>query len=123
MKITGIDKELLTLLRAVAKDSHPREFIGILTAEKGILNELQIIPGTQTGVSSAKLALDMVPIGYNIAGSAHSHPNGVLSPSDADRLFFSKYGSCHLIIGSPYLEHNWRAFTANGEVLSIEVIG
>jgi len=37
-----------------------------------------MVPGTITGEDSASVFFDMMPLDTHLAGSAHSHPNGVL---------------------------------------------
>jgi proteasome lid subunit RPN8/RPN11 len=64
----------------------------------------------------------MMPLDTHLAGSAHSHPNGVLCPSDADIRFFPRTGRFHLIIGYPYRETDWQCFTADGRPCEMEVL-
>ena len=122
MTIHGIKKELLTLLLELGKNSHPREFAALLTEEDGIITELNILPGTISGDSFASVFFDMMPLGTHMAGSAHSHPNGVLKPSSADLNFFPRAGRYNLIIGAPYRENDWKCFTAGGEPCDLPVI-
>jgi proteasome lid subunit RPN8/RPN11 len=122
MAIRGITKELLQLLLELGRDSHPSEFVALLREEGGVIGELNMLPGTVTGGSSARLLVDMMPLDTHLAGSAHSHPNGVLRPSDADIRFFPRTGRYHLIIGYPYRETDWRCFTADGEPCQLEVV-
>ncbi|MGA2105808.1 Mov34/MPN/PAD-1 family protein [Methanoregula sp.] len=122
MTIRGIKKDLLSLLLELGKNSHPKEFAALLKEEDGVISELNLLPGTITGSSSASIFFDMMPLGTHRAGSAHSHPNGVLRPSNADINFFPRAGKYHIIIGAPYRENDWLCFTADGEPCDIEVI-
>lgn len=122
MNIRGIRNDLLRLLLELGRDSHPNEFVALLRERDGIIEELNILPGTIAGENSASLLFDMMPLDTHLAGSAHSHPNGVLRPSDADINFFPRSGRYHLIIGYPYRESDWKCFAADGTVQSIEVI-
>lgn len=122
MKINGIKKDILSLLLRMAQDSHPNEFVALLRERDGIIDEVNMLPGTVTGEDSASLFYDMMPLDTHVAGSAHSHPNGVTEPSDADLRFFPRTGTYHLIIGYPYRKNNWRCFTAGGEPHDLEVI-
>ena len=122
MNIRGIKKELLMLLLELGKNSHPNEFAALLTEKEGVITELNLLPGTVTGSSSASVFFDMMPLGTHRAGSAHSHPNGVLRPSDADLNFFPRAGKYNLIIGAPYRPNDWRCFTADGEPCELAVI-
>lgn len=122
MKIRGIKQEILTLLLQLGRESHPNEFVALLTEQDGIIGEMNLLPGTITGSSSASLFVDMMPLDTHRAGSAHSHPNGVLRPSDADVSFFPKTGRYHFIIGYPYRERDWQCFTAEGTPTEMQVI-
>jgi proteasome lid subunit RPN8/RPN11 len=123
MKTRGIRQDLLTLLLEMGRENHPNEFVALIREREGIIDEVNLLPGTIAGEDSASLFYDMMPLDTHLAGSAHSHPNGVLRPSSADINFFPRTGRYHLIIGYPYREGDWRCFTANGEPCDIEVIG
>ena len=122
MLIRGIRHELLSLLLELGHDSHPNEFVALLRERDGVIEELNMLPGTITGESSASLFFDMMPLDTHLAGSAHSHPNGVLRPSNADVNFFPRSGRYHLIIGYPYRESDWKCFNADGTPQPLEVI-
>lgn len=123
MQIRGISTDLLDLLLEVGKDRHPYEFAGVIMEEEGILQELFLLPGTVSSEESASLFYDMMPLDTHVAGSAHSHPNGVLIPSNADLSFFPRVGRYHLIVGFPYSREDWRCYRANGEPVALEVVG
>ncbi len=80
MNIRGIRHELISLLLELGRDSHPNEFVALLREREGIIEEMNMLPGTITGGDSASLFFDMMPLDTHIAGSAHSHPNGVSVP-------------------------------------------
>ena len=122
MDIRGIRHALLSLLLELGRNSHPNEFVALLRERDGIIEELNMLPGTITGENSASLFFDMMPLDTHLAGSAHSHPNGVLRPSNADIKFFPRSGRFHLIIGYPYRESDWKCFSAGGVPQTIEVI-
>jgi proteasome lid subunit RPN8/RPN11 len=122
MNIRGIRQDLLTLLLEMGRENHPNEFVALIRERDGIMDEVNLLPGTVAGVDSASLFYDMMPLDTHLAGSAHSHPNGVLRPSSADINFFPRTGRFHLIIGYPYRANDWQCFTANGEACTIEVI-
>jgi proteasome lid subunit RPN8/RPN11 len=122
MTIQGIKGEILDLLFQMGRDAHPNEFVAILKENGGVIDEVNLLPGTVTGKSSASLLFDMMPLSTHIAGSCHSHPNGVLLPSDADIRFFPRTGKYHIIIGYPYNNTNWRCFTVDGQLCKIGVI-
>lgn len=122
MKIRGIKKSLLALLLEMGRENHPNEFAGLLRESEGILYEINLLPGTVGRDASASIFLDMMPLDTHIAGSVHSHPNGVIRPSDADINFFPRSGRYHIIVGYPYLETDWRCFNSDGTPASLEVI-
>ena len=122
MNISGIRQELIILLLELGRGSHPREFVALLREKDGVIEELDMVPGTVTGEDSASVFFDMMPLDTHLAGSAHSHPNGMLRPSYADVHFFPRAGRFHLIIGYPYREGDWQCFTADGKPCTLEVI-
>jgi proteasome lid subunit RPN8/RPN11 len=62
-----------------------------------------------------------IPNEQAIVGSVHSHPNGVLSPSDTDLRSFGS-GSVHIILGAPYGPDDWRAFDRAGTTRALRVV-
>ena len=122
MNIRGIRQDLLSLLLQMGRENHPNEFAGIIREQDGIMEELNLLPGTIGREDSASVFYDMMPLDTHVAGSAQSHPNGVIIPSDADLSFFPRTGRYHLIIGYPYRKNSWRCFTADGVPHDLEVI-
>ncbi len=122
MKIRGITRGLLDLLLRLGAENHPCEFAAVLREENGVIQELDLLPGTIGREDSASVLLDMMPLDTHMAGSAHSHPNGVLTPSGADLAFFPRTGRYHFIVGYPYRKHSWRCYSAAGSPVDIEVI-
>jgi proteasome lid subunit RPN8/RPN11 len=122
MRQPGISRDLLDLLLKIGKSQHPLEFLAILRDHNGILDELELVPGTISGEESASFSPHMLPLRTGLTGSAHSHPNGVLEPSNADLRFFPAVGRFHIIVGAPYGADNWRCYTAGGQPCTLEVI-
>lgn len=122
MNISAIQKNTLDLLLAMGQGSHPREFAALLTEESGIISQIYQIPGSIGGEASAQVPFEMVPLNLKVIGSAHSHPNGALRPSDADIRFFSVSGSRHIIVGEPYGPDDWRCFYPDGTPVNLEVV-
>lgn len=128
--VLGIAGETLEFALEAATDAHPDEYLGMLRgtkaeevglAEKGLLiTDVLVIPGTETGPVSASLKSNMIPNDFRTVGSIHSHPNGVLRPSDEDKRMFGS-GPVHVIVGAPYERDDWRAFDRTGEPRSLEV--
>lgn len=122
MRVIGISRDLLDLLLEMGKDRHPYEFVGLLSERDGVIDQISLVPGTISGETSASVWMEMMPLDTHKCGSAHSHPNGVLYPSDADLSFFPRAGRFNLIIGYPYNPEDWICFTADGQRYQIEVI-
>jgi proteasome lid subunit RPN8/RPN11 len=124
MKIKGISAGTVAFLLELGRIKHPKEFLILLGADNGVItrNDFILLPGTIEGYHSASFPLDMVPLNLGHIGSAHSHPNGVISPSDADISFFSSTGSCHFIVGYPYEEGCWGCFNVDGTRRELAVI-
>ncbi|MFH0968816.1 MAG: Mov34/MPN/PAD-1 family protein [Methanobacteriota archaeon] len=118
----GISSNTLNLLLTMGRESHPREFAALLGSEEGVIREVDIIPGTIGGSQSASVLFDMIPINLGYVGSAHSHPSGVIRPSEADIGFFSRAGSYHIIVGYPYEHENWGCFHSDGSRIELPVI-
>jgi proteasome lid subunit RPN8/RPN11 len=120
--VTMIKKPVLQLIMEASRESYPDEFAGQLRASDGVVYELTMLPGTRQGRSSALVNLWMLPIDYSVVGSVHSHPSGNFSPSEADRDFFRKFGSVHIIAGRPYTLRTWQAYDGDGEPVVLEIV-
>ena len=129
--ILGIAEPALDFALAASEDAHPNEYMGFLRgadasevgldAEGTVLTDVLVIPGTESNPVSATVKTSMVPNDLRAAGSVHSHPNGVLQPSDADLATFGR-GDVHIIIGYPYERDDWRAFDSEGQPVDLEVL-
>ncbi|QSG14029.1 Mov34/MPN/PAD-1 family protein [Halapricum desulfuricans] len=129
--IIGIAESALTFALEASRDSHPNEYMGLLRGEDAhklgleqsgtVLTDVLIIPGTESNPVSATVKTSMIPNDMRAAGSVHSHPNGVLRPSDADLATFTK-GDVHIIVGAPYERDDWQAFDREGEPIDLPVL-
>lgn len=122
MLVRAIEKETLHLLLEMGKSSHPNEYLVMLGAENGIINTVYPIAGTVTGEDSATFLMDMIPLGMNLAGTAHSHPEGPFTPSDADLSTFAESGQIHIIVGQPFCETSWQAYGRNGQPKHLDIV-
>jgi proteasome lid subunit RPN8/RPN11 len=118
-----IDGGLLDAINEAAVQTYPNEFVAALRAEKGVINELLMLPGTISGERSGILHLHMLPIDFSVVGSVHSHPGHSARPSDADLAFFSYFGSVHIITCLPFDRTSWRAYNLRGERIELKVEG
>jgi proteasome lid subunit RPN8/RPN11 len=130
-EILGIAESALEFALAASADAHPDEYMGLLRGDDAaklgigesgtVLTDVLVIPGTETNPVSATVKTNMVPNDLRAAGSIHSHPNGVLRPSDADLDTFGN-GTVHIILGHPYGPDDWRAFDQDGDVRGLDVL-
>lgn len=130
-EILGIAEEAIAFARESAENTHPNEYMGLLrgqdagtlglSASGTVITEILVIPGTKSNPVSATVRTNMVPNDRRAIGSVHSHPNGVLRPSDADIASFGK-GSVHIILGAPYGPDDWKAFDRQGEPTELPVL-
>lgn len=129
-EVIGIADETLSFVLDAAADAHPDEYMGMLTGEDArslgldrsgtVITDVLVIPGTTSNPVSATVKTHMIP-NVGRLGSVHSHPNGVLTPSDQDLQTFGS-GSVHIILGNPYGKTDWRAFDRNGEPRDLEAL-
>ncbi len=130
-EVLGIAAETLEFALEASEDAHPNEYMGLLRGTPGdelgldspgmVITDVMMIPGTETNPVSATVKTSMVPNDMRSLGSVHSHPNGVLRPSDADRATFGR-GPVHIITGAPYGPDDWRAFDRGGEPRELDVL-
>lgn len=120
--VTRIRRHVLDLILASAQSQHPNEFGGLLRAQKGVVTELLVLPGTVSGSTHAIFQLHMLPIDFSVKGTVHSHPSPNPSPSGADRELFARFGSTHIIVASPYNLRTWRAYNGSGDPIQMEVV-
>ena len=130
-EILGIAESALDFARAASEDSHPNEYMGLLRGDKAskvgldesgtVLTDVLVIPGTESNPVSATVKTSMVPNDMRAAGSVHSHPNGVLKPSDADLATFGR-NEVHIIVGAPYERGDWQAFDNGGQPIRLDVL-
>jgi proteasome lid subunit RPN8/RPN11 len=130
-EILGIAEDALQFALQASEDSHPNEYMGQLRGtdanklgldrEGTVITDVLLAPGTKTNPVSAEFNPSYLPNDPNGVGSVHSHPNGVLRPSDADLATFTR-GKVHIIVGAPYGRNDWRAFDRNGEPTTLDVL-
>lgn len=130
-EVIGIAADTLEFALEASAETHPDEYMGMLRGEDAhelgldrdgtVVTDVLVIPGTESGPVSATVRTSMIPNDLKGVGSIHSHPNGVLKPSDADLRTFGR-GTVHLILGAPYDRESWRAFDSRGEPRELDVL-
>jgi proteasome lid subunit RPN8/RPN11 len=123
-EVIGIAADALDFALEAAAETHPNEYMGLLRGEDAsqfgldrdglLVTDVLIIPGTVSDPYSATVKTNFVPNDFRAVGSIHSHPNGVLRPSDADLDTFGS-GTAHVIMGHPYGPNDWEAFDQSGD--------
>ena len=129
--VIGIAADTLRFALEASRETHPNEYMSFLRGEDArglgldrdgtLITDVLVIPGTESNSVSATVRTEMVPNDRRAVGSVHSHPNGVLRPSDADLATFGQ-GQVHLIVGAPYEPDDWRAFDSDGDPTQLPVL-
>jgi len=118
-----IRRELIEGLLEVSKEVHPREFIGLLRAEKGVISEVIIPPFSVYGLGESSFSPYDLPIDFSLVGSVHSHPSGNPLPSKQDMNIAFSFGVVHLIITYPYSSpENVHAYDKEGNLLKLQIV-
>ena len=130
-EVVGIAEDALDFALEASAETHPNEYMGLLRAEDAsrlgldrdgvVVTDVLVIPGTTSNSVSATVRTNQIPNDRDAVGSVHSHPNGVLQPSDADLATLCS-GRVHIIIGAPYGPDDWRAFDRDGERRRLDVL-
>ncbi len=130
-EILGIAEETLEFALESSQATHPNEYMGFLRGTDAetlgldrdglIITDVLVVPGTESNSVSATVRTSTIPNDVKALGSVHSHPNGVIRPSQADLETFGR-GSVHIIIGAPYRRGDWQAFDSQGHRTHLDVI-
>jgi proteasome lid subunit RPN8/RPN11 len=138
-EVIGIADDALSFVLEASAETHPNEYMGFLRAKRVdrldpdaehlpdargsdlVVVDVLVIPGTTSNPVSATVRENLVPNDGSVVGSVHSHPNGVLRPSDADLATFGN-GSVHIIVGAPYGRDDWRTFDREGDPRDLPVV-
>jgi proteasome lid subunit RPN8/RPN11 len=134
-EVAGIARDTIDFALSAAADTHPDEYMGFMRGTPArefdlpetihpddyVITDVLVIPGTTSNPVSATVKSNMIPNDMRTVGSIHSHPNGVLQPSDEDLQTFGS-GSVHVIMGAPYDHGDWRAFDPSGDPTDLDVL-
>lgn len=97
-----IKKEVVEGVLEACRNVHPREFIGLLRAEEGVITEIILAPASIYSKGMAQFHPHMLPFDFSIVGSIHSHPSGSGRPSTQDLNSMFNFGFVHIIVTYPY---------------------
>ncbi len=113
----------MEFMLGVARELHPREFVGLLRGVRDTVDEVIVVPASIYGGGFAQVRWMHVPLDRSIIGSVHSHPSSNNSPSSTDLRYFSKTGDTHFIIRHPYRgAEDIACYSRDGERLGLEII-
>ena len=120
----SISQELLQAIFEGARRLYPKETILLLRGEKKKnaikISELVVPALAAYGRGFTSIPLHMLPMGFSIVGTVHSHPSGNLTPSVTDLNHF--FGSILLIVGFPFAgERSIAVFNRSGKRLTLHV--
>jgi proteasome lid subunit RPN8/RPN11 len=121
-QVTGIRKRTLKMILEAGRSSLPNEFGAILRAEEGVINQLWLLPGTESGETAALFRMHMLPVDFSVVGTVHTHPSGSYRPSGADLELFRRFGYVHIIACEPFNMRSWACYDGNGERRGLEVV-
>jgi uncharacterized protein YjbI with pentapeptide repeats len=121
MQIKAIACDTLNYILEASKSTHPEEFGGVLQEKDGIITDVLVLPGTESGKRSVSIKYFMMP-NIRSVGIVHSHPSSNRKPSQADLHIFSTTGNCHIIVGYPYDIQSWTCYDREGNIRELQVI-
>ena len=117
-----INADLIHGIMAICRDNHPKEVLGLLRVDKGIITEFILPPGAITTEKSGVYNRRRLALDPSLEGTVHSHPNGNPNPSPIDLKGIFKTGRFHIIVGFPYDNLNCvKCFDQKGKLLNLQI--
>jgi proteasome lid subunit RPN8/RPN11 len=118
-----ITKELINELLIGCRNAYPNEFFALLSSDsKNIIDSYVVVPILYQNSNSVSYRTDLLPLGFKVFGTIHSHPSGSNMPSYADLNSFGKQGSIHMIIKYPFRLEDVAYYDINGNSLNVELL-
>ncbi|MFX1259775.1 MAG: hypothetical protein ACFFAN_18135 [Promethearchaeota archaeon] len=118
-----IKKELLNGVLALCRNQHPKEILGLLRMDKGIVSEYILPPGALTSNSSGVFFPSRIPLDSSLEGTIHSHPSGNPNPSLGDLNGVFVHKRFHFIVAYPYNSLNCvKCFNNKGNEIPFKII-
>lgn len=118
-----IKREVVEGIIEACRNVHPREFVGLLRAEKGMITEIVLAPASVYGQGLAQFHPHMLPFDFSIVGSIHSHPSGSNIPSAEDLNSMFNFGFVHIIVTFPYNGfQSLHAYDKKGKPIQLEIV-
>jgi proteasome lid subunit RPN8/RPN11 len=123
-QIVSIDRELVGLILAGAKNLYPKESILLLRGKKSgnsmKITDLLVPPLANYGRGFAEIQLHRLPMDFSIVGTVHSHPSGNPNPSRTDLNHF--VGTILMIAAYPFAnEKDLAVYSRDGERIALQM--
>ncbi len=113
-----IKQELLENILEASRNTHPYEFIALLSGTP--LSEYILLPSTY-GKSFSSIRLDLLPLLEKPQASFHSHPSFSSQPSKADLSFFSLF-QINIIASQPYTKDSISFYNSKGIKIPFKIL-
>ncbi len=114
--------ELLEGILGLCKEQHPREILGLLRVDRGVIVEYVLPPGALMSDKSGVFFPSRLPYDPTLEGTVHSHPSGNPNPSQTDLQEIFKKQHFHLIVGYPYNTYNIKCFDSKGNEINLVMV-
>ena len=119
-----LKNSIIDALIESAKQSYPNETLLLMNGKikKGEyikVEEVSLAPFTTYGAGYAFFSPHHLPIGLDVVGIAHSHPNGNPTPSLTD--LNNNFGVLLLLTAYPYNRDEVRLYSRNGDILKYDL--
>ncbi|TFG02624.1 MAG: hypothetical protein EU540_01180 [Promethearchaeota archaeon] len=118
-----IQRDLLNGMFALCRNQHPREILGLLRVDNGVVKEYILPPGALTSYQDGVFFPSRLPLDPSLEGTVHSHPSGNPYPSLGDLNNVFKLKKFHFILAFPYNGLDCvKCFDKNGHELKFKII-
>lgn len=117
-----ITQNLITGIIDLCRNQHPREILGLLRMEQGILTEYILPPGAIRSESSGVFFPSRIPLDPSLRATVHSHPSGNPFPSAVDLNDVFQKKDFHFIIAYPYNLNKTKCFDNSGNEMKFKIV-
>jgi len=117
-----IKNQLVEGIFGICRTLHPREILGLLRVNNGIVIEYILPPGAITSETSGVFFPSRIPMDASLQGTIHSHPSGNPYPSAADLESVFKTKRFHFIAAYPYNLNFFKAFDQRGNEIKFRIV-